>query len=207
MDWLTFIVELVRATAWPASIAIIAVVFKNEIKSLLPRIRKAGPTGVELDAAQQQKVSKETLPRAELTPLPGLDRTPAMAAIEKQLHDSLALIAEEKQTDVLIRLLAQSRLETAHEQTFLQIFGSQLALLRKMQSAGSRSLEEIERDFSFAKLEHPDAHSNRTFEEWLGFLLIRGLLRPAGKMQEITDLGRDFLMYLDARHYGHTRPF
>ena len=61
----------------PIAAVIIAVVFKVEFRKLLPRLRRAGPTGVEFDpAGQQQAVTPMNNPSpGQLRQFPGMVRT------------------------------------------------------------------------------------------------------------------------------------
>lgn len=64
MDWLTFIASLVSSLAWPAIVLVLALVFRNAIKSTLGRpLRrmKAGP----LEAEWDEKVAEALVDVAE----------------------------------------------------------------------------------------------------------------------------------------------
>jgi hypothetical protein len=63
MDILTFISEMVKSLAWPAASLIIAVVFRNELRTLLRRVTKGkvGPAEFEFEktvAALHERVGK-----------------------------------------------------------------------------------------------------------------------------------------------------
>lgn len=51
MDWLTFVVELVKATAWPLASLSIALIFRRQLRYLLGRVRKGkvGPAEFEFE--------------------------------------------------------------------------------------------------------------------------------------------------------------
>lgn len=52
MDWLTFIVEIIKALAWPSAVTLIAFNFKNEISKLLLRISKLKHKDTEIEFAE-----------------------------------------------------------------------------------------------------------------------------------------------------------
>jgi hypothetical protein len=54
IPYLTLAVELVKGIAWPLVIFAIVYLFRRPLKELLPRVRKAGPTGVEIEVQQTQ---------------------------------------------------------------------------------------------------------------------------------------------------------
>src|SRR5437764_12763105 len=90
----TALIDALKGLWWPLAAVIIAVVYKAEIRSLLPRLRKAGPTGVEFDPADAQKASAADVATAtepgKLKEFPGIIRTPAIERVERQLHTALA---------------------------------------------------------------------------------------------------------------------
>ncbi len=52
MDWKTFIVEVIKATAWPIVFIIVAFQLKDRISELLPRIKKLKHKDTELEFAE-----------------------------------------------------------------------------------------------------------------------------------------------------------
>jgi hypothetical protein len=74
MDMLSFISEIIKATAWPGVALAIALVFRSEIRALLSRIKKGkvGPAEFEFEAtvaALRERVSPDRPPTAEADPL------------------------------------------------------------------------------------------------------------------------------------------
>src|SRR5262249_52915341 len=111
------IVDLLKTTitaaAWPLAVAAIALCYKEDIGKHLSRVRKAGPAGLELDAAVQQRAepAKVSDP-GELKELPGFLRTKAIQAVEMDLHKALKLVDTEHKIDILMQQPAVSRLST-----------------------------------------------------------------------------------------------
>lgn len=93
-----------------------------------------------------------------------------------------------------MRALAHSRLEAGHEFTYNRIFGSQIAALERLNEVG-RATVDIAREFFRPYAEQPQVYSNYGFDGWLGFLKGSGLIVQTGNVLEISDFGRDFLMY------------
>ncbi|HMJ44397.1 MAG TPA: hypothetical protein VK522_19190 [Pseudolabrys sp.] len=191
------LVDLLKGLAWPAVALILGFLFKTELRSLFPRIIKAGPGGIELDR-EKQRIPRST---GELQELPGLQRTAKMAEIEKSIHQALELYDSNKQVDLLVRHLAQSRLETVFERIYGAIFGSQILGLRALANTGGGSVskEEAIKFFDDVKSKYPEFYGKSTFEDWISFLRSFELVRDNGNSVEITELGRDFLLYLTAR--------
>ncbi len=51
MDWLTFIAEITKALGWPVAAVVIALLFRDQLKALLVRVRKGklGPAEFEFE--------------------------------------------------------------------------------------------------------------------------------------------------------------
>ncbi|MDX3936380.1 hypothetical protein [Stenotrophomonas sp.] len=64
MDWLTFVVELLKATAWPAAAIVIAFLFRSQIRDLLARIKKGKIGPAEFEFEQGVRDLTEDLPPA-----------------------------------------------------------------------------------------------------------------------------------------------
>lgn len=70
MDWLTSVVEMVKALAWPVAASVIALVFRQEIRTLLGRVKKGkvGPAEFEFEEiVRELKQSVDPKP-ADLPP-------------------------------------------------------------------------------------------------------------------------------------------
>ncbi|QHO77810.1 hypothetical protein ACH79_39615 [Bradyrhizobium sp. CCBAU 051011] len=93
-EYFKVLVDLVKAVAWPAAVFALGFLFRSDVRALFPRLKKAGPTGLEFDPARQVL---SAAPR-ELWELPGFpDRSPMIAKVEAELHAELGIIDPEKQ--------------------------------------------------------------------------------------------------------------
>lgn len=199
MEWVKLIVELIRILIWPGVVIMLGLTFKDDLKKLIPRILKAGPTGVEFDAQKQVVASTFT---GELREIPGVVRTNTIAALEKKIHGELQVFNPEAHVDLLVRHLAQAQLQTAFERIYGIMFGSQIAGLRALVDAGGTvSRLDGVRFFNEQVESRPDLKNLRSnFDEWLRYLIRSGLVVDDGTKLSITDFGRDFLLYLASTH-------
>ncbi|CAE6506846.1 conserved hypothetical protein [Nitrosomonas nitrosa] len=53
MDWMTFIVEMVKALAWPVAVALAVFYFKGEVAKLIPRLKKLKHKDTEFEFAER----------------------------------------------------------------------------------------------------------------------------------------------------------
>jgi len=65
MDVLTFIAEVIKAGAWPAAAITIALIFRQQLRDLLSRIRKGkvGPAEFEFEQEVQELSASATAPQ------------------------------------------------------------------------------------------------------------------------------------------------
>lgn len=68
MDRLTFIAELVKAAAWPATTIVVAILFRAEFRALLSRLKKGKVGSTEFEF--QEQVAELAKDIAEITPAP-----------------------------------------------------------------------------------------------------------------------------------------
>jgi hypothetical protein len=113
---------------------------------------------------------------------------------------------EDQKRDLLIRVLAQAQLEAAFERIYNLIFGSQIVALRRLNEAGRVSVEGSRAFFEPYTRQYPQIYNNYSFEQWANFLKNVGLVVQNGNLFEITDLGRDFLIYITARRLTENKP-
>jgi len=129
-----------RLTSWPVAILILAGwMFRPQVAGLLielrtqlPRVRKAGPIGVELDAIEKQK-DEGPNPATNTIPLPRVAEPPpseAVRLLEDGLIEGLQSTPDDERTSKLVRQLAITRVQAGHEFIYNRIFDSQLLALR-----------------------------------------------------------------------------
>jgi hypothetical protein len=137
---------------WPIAVVVIAVGYKPELMSFLPEALrrkwkvKALGVEVEVDAAAEQQKTADIVRvengKIELKEIPGLVRTNAIANLERDLHARLVNVVGADKVDVLVRNLAQARLEAAFGFIYAGIFGSQIAGLIQLQARRKVSIDE-----------------------------------------------------------------
>jgi hypothetical protein len=207
MEYLKLLVDLAKAIAWPSAVFALGYMFRSDVRALFPRLTKAGPTGLEFDPARQLLA----VTSKELKVLPGFpDRTPMITKVETDLHAELDIIDPDKRIDVLIRHLAVARLGRNFEQILRTLFGSQIRALRALSEAegGRISRAESVTYFGEVKVRYADFYEKNTFDEWIRYPVSAGLIEAKNEQVTITELGREFLTYMNALGLSeNTRPF
>lgn len=215
---------LLKGLAWPVVVLVIALGYKPEVLSFLPKllalllrsrkVKIAGVLELEVDAAEQQQragdlVKVDTDPgTVTLKDIPGLVRTTAIARLELELHEKLKSITPGTEpVDVLVRNLAQARLEAAFGFIYAGIFGSQIAGLISLEARRKVSNDEAHRYFLEVDQRFPQVYADYGFAGWLGFLKNHGLIAQAGDDVAVTDFGDDFLLWLRATRLSIAKPY
>lgn len=104
MDWLTFIVELLKATAWPVAAIVIAFLFRRQIRDLLTRIKKGKIGPAEFEFEQDVRELAEDLTAAvPIEPVP-----PAEVALAS-LNPRAAILEVWVKVETVMSRLANSR--------------------------------------------------------------------------------------------------
>lgn len=190
----------------PASVIFLALRFETEIKSKFRDLKEIGMAGAKAAFADQNAPTPKDLSApAVLTSLPA--PTPTVSVIENNLRAALADYNPDKHIDLLLRNLAQARVERGFEYVHSEIFDSQVKGLRELQSAGGTIARvEAERYFEQVQAKFPEAFANTTFEHWFAFVH-RNLLADEHNGQIVlTDVGRDFLEFVQNYKAGVVRP-
>lgn len=208
------VISLVQYGAWPIVVLLLVLAFECPLRSLLvkhlPSVLQrggkiqAGPLTVEVNAANavaQQRDAEKAAPshspsEIQLKEMPGLERTPTIARVEQQLHANLKAIPENDRIDLLIRTLAQSRLEAAFGIIYAGIFGSQIAGLIQLEARRRVPTNEAYEFFKTYELKYPEIYKNYGFPGWLQFLKTFGLISQEGEEVLITIAGDDFLRWM-----------
>jgi hypothetical protein len=216
--WLPETIKALAYLAWPIVVAVIAFGYKPELMAFLPptlrRKFKLELPGIklEMEAAEQQQAAPDITTTSvmsgaiELKEISGLVRTPAIANVERDLHAILrGGIADP--IDVLVRNLAQARLEAAFGAIYAVIFGSQIAGLKELGARRRVTNAEAHQFYLEIEKQNPEAYAGYGFSGWLGFLKNRGLIRQEGEDVVMTDLADDFLTWLQAARLTVNKPF
>ena len=118
-------------------------------------------------------------------------------------------LSDEKSVDLLIRHLAATQLLLNAEQTYRMIFGSQIVVLRHLNTYGPRTRSQIQAIYDQVKMKHPELYSDYPFQQYLAFLTSQRLIatEDQGETFQITDEGKEFLKWMTAASVLEEKPF
>ena len=193
--------------AWPGVVLILGIiviiVFKQPLTRFLDRAERIGKGGIQAaTGAQASGIEVKPSPADEL--LKEFDNA-LLVEREKFIRTELERLQVSPGPDrerVLIRLLAALALVQSFERTYTLIWGSQIAALQSLNSAGTVSVELLRPWYDQAAARDPELYGRYTFDEWLGFLQANLLVLRSGDGVCISLEGREFLKYL--LHQGYS---
>ncbi len=196
LPYLAVLFQFLGTISWPLALVILGVAFKKDLAALVNRVTGFKVAGADVTFSNQSDQPLLEQPtRQELKTLAGLERTPAIAKIELQLHQTLEQFPASDRLHLAVRLLAQARLETAYAIVHMVIFGSQITLLERIRSAGSVDRKFIDDYFEKVKSEH-DFFEDKDVDGYLHFLFTKELIAEDNGLISLTDFGDDYLLFV-----------
>jgi len=196
---------------WPAVALILGFVAMLLFKPAIDR-KIAGITRASKDSVSFERPQEGGEPQSTLLPFVQLMKEPiSLSALAREQPINNQLQSFGLQTDgekiaVLVRVLANTRVELEFNNIAHTIFGSQVGLLINI--AGTNygvTNENVEAVFEQAKKTYPELYENRTIQEWLGYLVNSNLVTNDGSRIDITQYGKDFLKHLVDTRQAHQR--
>ena len=200
MDSLTFITKIVEHSAWPISIIILILILKKPIVNILDKLRKANIKGNTFEFEKQAVQSSSKLEATSVNiPIP-TDSAGVLQDFEKLIRRDLTTAniqdSGEKE-NILISHLAATQLNAAYERAASTIFGSQVDLLRSLNSTASPSdISSLKLFYDNAALKYPDYYKNYDFEAYVNYLLNMALINEIDSKYSISRFGIGFLVFI-----------
>jgi hypothetical protein len=206
------IVEIVKTSidrvfSWPVAVFVLGWMFGDELKDFLGRVLKLGlkhwvhvevaPTHNQADAKPPDK----GLEVGEVEPTVvemWHGGNPVVREREQLIRDEIdrAKLDDQKIIPVLINRLAVIQLLLSAEQIYRMIFGSQIALLKQLNTSGPVPRAQFMSVYNNAKARWSNAYTSYSFDQYVGFLLNQGLIISIGDGYAITNAGREFLKWM-----------
>ena len=210
-------VELVRALAWPVTTGLVIFWLRPALAECLRSLatRKVAITAPGVSATLEAASQKEagispalSLPITQIVTLPPTPNPNVVAAdLEKKIAEQLAETPPEYREPILIRHLANTRIQGRHEYVYNRIFGSQIAGLKRLNDVGRASMDEARIFAKIAIEENPEFYKDYGFNGWIDFLIKNSLVNKNEEFLHITDMGKDFLRYIIEFRLTEIKPF
>lgn len=105
MDWLTFVAKLVEALAWPVASVVLVFLLREQIKQLIPHIKrfKAGPVEAEFERQIAELTTSTDLPAVSAATTPEREVLLRLVQVEPRAAVMEAWRGIEQAASVVIR--------------------------------------------------------------------------------------------------------
>ncbi|GAK71188.1 hypothetical protein RRU01S_15_01130 [Agrobacterium rubi TR3 = NBRC 13261] len=205
IEWAKVFFDLIKGIAWPSALFIFAWFFRFELKSRIKDLVSAGPSGLQFQAGAQPTQPLSTESRVGTS-----ENAHELSSVSRLIgilaHD-IEEVAEQNRVPVLIRHLAEARVFANFEFIFGIIFASQIEGLRELKRQGPIPLEEAKQYYETeVRAPQKPVFDEWDFDKWSAFLLTQGLIDFDGQKVLLTDLGNDFILFVDSRKQGFVKP-
>lgn len=202
LEWAKALFDLVKGIAWPLALFMIVWVFRNQLRERIRDLISVGPTGAVLQPPSQQQTVQSIVDLSAVE-IPLQSARPITQRIENEMQD----VPQTERYHKLVVALAVSRLERAFEWVFSIIFGSQILALRHLSTVEFVTTSAAEAFFHEKVVPiNPEFYSNVEYWRWNSFLVGQQLVKIEGNHVSITELGRDFLLFVDVNKPNESRP-
>lgn len=227
MPFIVALFDLLKGTVWPITIVFVVYLFRDTlrdffanmlailsdhefvkhlmIRGISQRTPDAEPLATGLNTPQNNEAENATQAHLENNISPLLRRQ--MDAIRADLNTRLPNGPTQASIDILVQHLAWVQLLLLAERIYRSIFGSQIYLLRMINSGGYTK-EQLLHIYDNAKVKFPQLYATYSFDQYLNYLLSYTLI--ATQDQEnytITDLGKEFLKWMTDTGVTDNKPF
>jgi hypothetical protein len=205
--FLNFVQGMTSALAWPVLIGLAIWKFRTELGHAIDRVIEVSKEGVRLADRQDAGAARDTLAGSTTNPAPSISdpwfqilQSRAKAAVDRDVN--FIENAFKMNSGSALQTLSQVYvIRLTLERLQHSIFGSQIELIEFMTVHGNKaSLEEARRIWDRARVKFSTMHVNRTFEQWIGFLINFDVMHSDGTALTLTDIGQAFLPYLAANN-------
>lgn len=183
MDTLTFLAEILKATAWPITTVVIAILFRTEFRALLRRIRKGKIGSAEIHFEEEVKKLTNAAQEITITPATGAITLKPEVVSLATLNPRAALLSAWIEIETALTNLAQK-----HGLLNDQTRRNTSALVRAIANADLIPKSQVPAFLVLRELRNDAAHDidfNPSEEAVLGYLEIaerlRQLVLEAGK--------------------------
>jgi len=200
---------LLKYLAWPAVgllLGLVAIlVFKSPITRLLDRVRRVGRGGLDASPTRQEgEVPVKPSAADEFQKLFDNQLLVQREGFIRAELDRVGIAPGSDREKLLVRLFAAVSIAYSFERAYLVIWGSQIAALQFLNSAGAEGVDValLRPWYDQAAAREPGRYQNYSFDQWLGYLQSNLFVVRQGVRAAITMEGREFLKYL--LHQGYS---
>lgn len=212
-----------KLISWPVVVFIGILVFRKPLAALLGResvqvgLSKEGLTlaasaAVKIQAGSEPVAKGLSDPETEkrLEAVRNINVVPIALEQAGLIRTDLEKLGvnQEEQVEILVKHLAVTQLWLRAEITYRIIFGSQIALLKALNTLNSGTRAQLSQFYENAKAQFPQLYANYSFEQYLHYLLSQSLITAQDPDRfAITVAGKEFLKWMTEMGLAENKPF
>lgn len=234
LDLIKFIID--KLVSWPVVTLILFLVFKKSVGTFLTGVQALlgrdkvkfdlGSKGLSIDVSHAAQAQIESKPPTEAlliaqselddetkTKLENAKNVGMIPIVQRQIKSieddiNKMKLSDKDAKELLTKHLAAMQLVFLAERAYRLIFGSQIALLKGLNTAGSAPEDKLRQYYEGVKTIHPQFYATYPFESYMGFLVSQGLINKNQDGQYfVTDVGKEFLKWLTDAAVSENKPF
>lgn len=202
------LLEYIKVFLWPGIFILFFLLFNKQISkiigiliNLLAKANKVNVAGV-MEIANQPEILSTSLNADNVNKTVVID---VIAKYERQLAEHNA--DHEKYVNNLLFQLAYKDLQIDFEKIYRLVFGSQIQLLKDMNTQTSDgSSRYLAIFFLYMQQVHKPVFDSWGFDQYLSFLVRTNLITLINSSYQITEKGKAFLAYLVQSGYSEDKP-
>lgn len=199
---------------WPGVVLIVAIIFliifRKPISDKIKGVKTLSKDGVVFgspDDSTIQQVSAQ-----DVSDLYGSYDTQLIKEIEASIKSDLTkqkFNSEESKVDYLIRHLALTQLYQHFEQNYASMFGTQIKLLKMLNSQAASRVDEsyIEAYFNQVKDHYKPSFDSWTVDAYTKYLFDSSLIIQENKSVGITVRGKAYLVWITKAGKDEDKPW
>lgn len=162
--------------------------------------------GTRLAEAQRKAIMPES-PTGAIQVPNASSASRLVRGCEQDILGQLDSVPEPDRTKLLARLLADERVKFFFWHLYADILTGQITILRRLNVAIRSPISDAREIFDAELSKAQDIYKPIGFQGWLDFLVRQRLVKQENKELEITDLGRDFLLFLHEERLSEVKAF
>ena len=207
--------EIISALGWPhfafAFGLVFLLIFREQLRALLGRITSIDKTGIKTQPNPEiQREDPKNIEAAQELLL-AIGNTIVLQDIEGRIKNELTsrqLSVDGETTKVLIKYLAAAQVGLEFEQVQNLIFGSQIFLLKKLNEVSGQGQPSalVESHFEHVQKVFSDSFTDWSLEKYLHFLFERSLVIFQDGRYHITNLGKEYLVWIARTGRSEDKP-
>jgi hypothetical protein len=211
-EWIErFFAALWTGLGWPHAVLIMFCTaifyFKAEIRAILPRIKKVGADGFEIESPLPQ--IQQSTNGSELQNVLAGDFPHALGIVLDVVKKQIEGKDPGEVQQFLIRDNAGWRVLCYFENIYAYIFGGQIQLLQLLNQLGATglSMAEVSREWAAYKDRFKPNLDEWDMDGFLAFLVAKDLIVKADDSIRITPTGNEFLTWMTKFGRSTARPW